>query len=100
MVTLNFDMPAERINANPATKSTVGRVALPADPLSIASSRGENDTGPHRLKLLPSVDIAARFGAGPFGGAMVLQVRTPKAGGTSWERRLRGSEPPKARAAC
>jgi len=72
-VTLDFEMPVERVVAHPAAADDVGRVALQRGPIVYCLEQGDNKA-PVRSILLPDkAPLAARFDKELLGGCVVIE---------------------------
>ena len=72
VIRIGFDMPVERLYANPRVRQDVGRVALKRGPVVYCLEEVDNGTAPQRLALDPDAPIEARFDPDLLGGATVL----------------------------
>ena len=71
-VTLDFEMPVERVAAHPAVADNVGRVALGRGPIVYCLEQCDHQA-PVRSILLPDkAPLAARFDKGILGGCVVI----------------------------
>ena len=98
VVTLDLEMPAERLYAHPNVRMDVGRAALRRGPLIYCVEEADNPGAPVQTLALPrSARLEAEWKADLFGGAMTLKAPAkrlvPGKGGGA----LYSTEPPAAR---
>jgi len=98
VVTLDLEMPAERLYAHPNVRMDVGRAALRRGPLIYCVEEADNPGAPVQTLALPrAARLEAEWKADLFGGAMTLKAPAkrlvPGKGGGA----LYSTEPPAAR---
>jgi len=75
-VTLDLEMPAERLYAHPNVRMDVGRVALRRGPLIYCVEEADNPGGSVQTLALPrAAPLDAEWRQDLFGGAMTLKAR-------------------------
>ncbi|HXE24897.1 MAG TPA: beta-L-arabinofuranosidase domain-containing protein [Roseiarcus sp.] len=99
-VTLDLEMPAERLYAHPNVRMDIGRAALRRGPLIYCVEEADNPGGPVQTLTLPrSAPIDAEWRTDLFGGAMTLKAPAKRLA-PGREAALYSTEPPAARAAA
>ena len=92
-VTLELDMPVERIYAHPDVRQDVGAVALQRGPLVYCFEQADQAEPLHRLSLPAGAPLAARFEPGLLGGVAVIEAEGLAIAGAGWEGQLYRAEP-------
>lgn len=91
VVTLNLDMPAQLVSANPAVPQTLGRAALQRGPLIYCLEQVDN--GDQLDQVLITRDADWRPGKLPTGGVS-LRTTALRASGAGWDEQLYRSAQP------
>lgn len=95
-VSLQLDLPVERIYAHPAVKADVGRVCLKRGPLIYCMEGADNPgVGPARVRLAPDAAIEAVDRAELFDGTVTLVAAGAAAVAAGWDGALYRHEPPR-----
>lgn len=92
-IRLSFDMPVERLYANPAVGEDAGRVALRRGPVVYCVEQADLGSEPQQLRLTPQASITSRFDADFLGGATVLEGDALEADTSSWKATLYRTAP-------
>ncbi|MDR3472110.1 MAG: glycoside hydrolase family 127 protein [Devosia sp.] len=87
-VRLVFDMPVERLYANPNVSEDAGRVALKRGPVVYCAEEVDNGVAPQQLHLGRDTPIQAAFEPDLLGGAVTLTCRASKASTSDWGEAL------------
>jgi DUF1680 family protein len=90
---LSFDMPVERLYANPAVGEDAGRVALRRGPVVYCVEQTDLGSEPQKLRVTPQASITTRFDADFLGGATVLEGDALEADTSSWKGTLYRTAP-------
>jgi DUF1680 family protein len=98
MVTLDLEMPAERLYAHPNVRMDVGRTALRRGPLIYCIEEADNPGGPVQTLALPrSARLHAEMRTDLFGGAMTVKANAKRLVPGGEANTLYSTEPPAAR---
>ena len=73
-VTLTFAMPVRRIQANPAVKDDIGRLAVERGPLVFCAEAQDQEAPLALLRLPPEAPLQARFRPDLLGGTVVIEA--------------------------
>jgi DUF1680 family protein len=96
-VTLDLNMPAERLYAHPNVRMDVGRAALRRGPLMYCVEEVDNPGGPVQALTLPrSAPLEAAWRTDLFGGAMILKANAKRLVPSEQADALYSTEPPAA----
>lgn len=96
-VRIEFDMPVERIYAQPAVTQDVGRVALKRGPVVYCLEEADNDAEAQRFAVPRDGVIDWRFDPDLLGGTVVLSGDAKILTDVDWGPDLYRSHPPKQR---
>lgn len=97
-IRLSFDMPVERLYANPSVGEDAGRVALRRGPVVYCVEQADIGTEPQQLRIPPQAKFTSRFDAEFLGGATVLEGEGLEADVSEWKGTLYRTAPAKLRA--
>ena len=86
-ITLDLDMPVERVEANPMVKPDIGRVALQRGPLVYCLEGIDNDRHVRDLYLPRETPLDSEFDAELLGGVVRVTGTARRAAG-EWDNRL------------
>jgi len=101
VVTLDLEMPAERLYAHPNVRMDVGRTALRRGPLIYCVEEADNPGGPvQRLALPRSAPLEAEWSKDLFDGVMTLTARAKRLVPGKGPGALYSTEPPPAKDAA
>jgi hypothetical protein len=92
-VTLELDMPVERIYAHPDVRQDAGAVALQRGPLVYCFEQADQTEPLHHLRLPAGAPLTARFEPGLLGGVAVIEADALAIDGASWDGQLYRAEP-------
>jgi DUF1680 family protein len=92
-VTLQLDMPVERIYAHPDVRQDAGAVALQRGPLVYCFEQADQTKPLHHLRLPAGAPLTARFEPGLLGGVAVIEAEGLAIDGASWDGQLYRAEP-------
>ena len=98
-VRLAFEMPVDRLYANPAVGEDAGRVALKRGPIVYCMEEADIGFAPQGLRLPADAAITAAFEPDLLGGAVTLSGDALRASGEGWDHTLYRTEPPRCDAA-
>jgi len=100
-VTLDLEMPAERLYAHPNVRMDIGRAALRRGPLIYCVEEADNPGGPVQTLTLPrSAPISAEMRTDLFGGVVTLRASAKRLVPGRQVGALYSTEPPAARDAA
>ncbi len=88
VVEIDFDMPVERIIANPQAKSNLGKVALRRGPLVYCLEAIDNGKSLRDIALPISSPLQAKFEPDLLGGVMVLHGAANRRQFDNWDNQL------------
>jgi uncharacterized protein len=101
VVTLDLDMPPERLYAHPNVRMDVGRAALRRGPLIYCVEEADNPGGRVQTLALPrSAPLGAKSRADLFGGIVTLEASAKRLVSGAGSRALYSTEPPVLRDAA
>ncbi|HOS94632.1 MAG TPA: glycoside hydrolase family 127 protein, partial [Armatimonadota bacterium] len=86
-ITLDLDMPVERVEAHPMVQADVGRVALQRGPLVYCLEGVDNDRHVRDLYLPRDTSLRSEFDGQLLGGVVKVRGTARRAAG-EWDRRL------------
>jgi DUF1680 family protein len=93
-VRIGFDMPVERLYANPEVGEDAGRVALKRGPVVYCVEEFDTGFAPQKLRLPADAPLVATFEPGLLGGAATLAGTAKKAVEADWPDALYRTVPP------
>ncbi|MFI0848908.1 glycoside hydrolase family 127 protein [Mesorhizobium sp. IMUNJ 23232] len=93
-VCISFDMPVERLYANPEVGEDAGRVALKRGPVVYCVEETDTGFAPQKLRLPADAPLAATFEPELLGGAATLAGEAKKAVEAGWSAALYRTAPP------
>lgn len=93
-VRIGFDMPVERLYANPEVGEDAGRVALKRGPVVYCVEEFDTGFAPQKLRLPADAPLVATFEPELLGGATTLAGTAKKAVEADWSTALYRTAPP------
>ncbi len=93
-VTLNLEMPVERVYAHPQVGQDVGAVALQRGPLVYCLEQVDQAEPVQRLRLPASAALTSQFEPGLLGGVVVLTGAAEAVDESDWGGQLYRAQPP------
>jgi DUF1680 family protein len=91
-IRLEFDMPVQRVQANPKVLADVGRIALQRGPIVFCLEEEDNGANLDLICIPKSLDISAEFRADLLGGVIILKGTALKMKQRKWKARLYETE--------
>ena len=93
-VTLNLEMPVERVYAHPQVGQDVGAVALQRGPLVYCLEQADQAEPVQRLRLPAGAALSSRFEPGLLGGVVVITGEAAAVDESDWGSQLYRAQAP------
>lgn len=95
VVTLDLEMPVERVYSHPTVRQDFGYTAIQRGPVVYCLEAADNSADVWRIALPKSSDLSVRFDKDLLGGVPVIEGEALAASEDGWEHRLYSSDAPK-----
>ena len=93
-ITLELNMPIERVHAHPDIRQNAGHVALQRGPVVYCLEEIDHDVPPHRIILPQKTKLISRHEADLLGGVTVITGKTMTTDVSDWNNDLYRSKAP------